>query len=158
MTSLATSQLVAPAHAARVITRKPVRATFTAFFMAVLFTLFAAPAEAATLAPDVAGDRISWDGYPCFDGSNGLTVNTQPRYSAPSAGSYAVQLYLFDGAGRVATYQRLAYIRLTAPTRFTFPRWLFSWSSTGEYSISALVYKWNGSAYQFVARESFGCW
>jgi len=126
------------------------------------------PAQAYSIPANINGSRISWDSsghlYQCYDGpetdADGMVdVNALPTYNAPSAGNYAVQVFLMTTGGSTIRYIPLRYYSLSGPAYIQFwsAAWKASYRYSGEAFVSAYVFKQIGSTYSVVARESFGC-
>lgn len=113
---------------------------------------------AGAMPSDLAGDRISWNSQlPCSDGSDGTSVGTAPRYATTGAGSFEMRVVLYKNDGSRIALGPLYSYRVTASTWLNYPYWSYYTSYTGETYVTAYAYKWNGSIYALVARESLGC-
>ena len=132
------------------------RAAGAAAAVAAVATV-AAPTTAGAIGTDLNGSRIHWNWYPCYDVPS-VSVNAAWTYDTPSAGYYQTRLGLYtrDGGrldlGPLQTWTRYNTVGM-APTT-----WNTSSSYGGEAELTAFVFKWNGSAYALVARETINCW
>lgn len=114
--------------------------------------------SAQAIGTDLNGGRIHWNIYPCSDGASGTSVNAQILYDVPSPGYYQTRLSLY----RAVDDGRLAWGPLVSWTRYNTtglrPPYWSTWNSyTGETELTAFVFKWNGSSYVLVARETIPC-
>jgi hypothetical protein len=114
-------------------------------------------ASAGAIGTDLNGSRIHWTIWPCYDVPS-VTVNAKFTYDTPSAGYYETRLGLYtrDGA-------RLGLGPLQDWTRYNTlgiapAQWNTSSSYSGEAEVTAFVYRWNGTSYGLVARETINCW
>lgn len=123
---------------------------------AISSVALAGPALASP--PDLNGGRISWNSQvPCSDGG-GVSVDTAPKYSAASGGTYRARLVLYSSpGGRLALGTLWQWSNLSGAATLQVPRWTTSSGYTGEAYTTLFVYRWNGSAYALVARESIPC-
>jgi hypothetical protein len=116
-----------------------------------------AAGQAQAIGTDVNGGRIHWNVYPCSDGASGTSVNATILYDVPSAGTYQTRLGLY----RSTDDGRLALGPLVTWTRSNTTGIRTSWSAwngyTGNTELTAFVFKWNGSSYALVARETIPC-
>ena len=117
----------------------------------------AAPSTAGAIGTDLNGSRIHWTWYPCSDVPS-VSVNAKWTYDTPSAGYYQTRLGLYtrDGVrlalGPLQSWTRSNTLGLAPAT------WNTSSGYGGEAEVTAFVYKWNGSAYALIARETINCW
>ncbi len=118
----------------------------------------AQPAHAA--GPDINGGKISWDSHiPCSDGGAGVSVSAHGYYAASNSGYYRLRYALERSDGGVIAYSPVRDWTLSAAstTNLRFPTWYASFSYTGEAHAVAYAFKWNGSSYALVARETVPC-
>lgn len=113
--------------------------------------------SAQAIGTDLNGGRIHWNIYPCSDGTGGTSVNATILYDVPSAGYYQTRLALY----RSSDDGRLALGPLVSWTRYNTTGIRTSWSAsntyTGNTELTAFVFRWNGSSYALVARETIPC-
>ena len=116
----------------------------------------AGSANAGAIGTDLNGSRIHWSFYPCSDVPS-VSVSAKFTYDTPSAGSYQTRLGLYtsDGArlglGPLQTWTRYNTVGI-APVQ-----WNTSSSYFGQAEVTAFIYRWNGSSYGLVARETIPC-
>ena len=111
--------------------------------------------------PDLNGSKISWDGHiPCSDAGNTVTVSAHGYYTAPNSGYYRLRYALERSDGTVIAYSPVRDTQLVAAsaTNLRFPTWNAGpYSYGGEAHAVAYAFKWNGSTYAPVARETVQC-
>jgi hypothetical protein len=115
-------------------------------------------AAAQAMPSDIAGDHVSWNSQlPCTDGGSGTFVDTAPKYLTSGGGYFETRLGLYKNDGSRIALGPLATYHVSVTSWLLYPHWTYSSSYTGDTYVTAYAYKWNGSSYALVARESIPC-
>ncbi len=94
---------------------------------------------------------------PCSDGGAGTFVDTAPKYLTTGGGYFETRLALYKNDGARIALNPLWSYHVNAATWLLYPHWTYSSSYTGDTYVTAYAYKWNGTSYALVARESIPC-
>lgn len=138
--------------------RRPVGARLVAAGFTVVGGVVGLAQAAHAAGPDLNGDRISWDShFPCTDGG-GVYVSAHGSYNAPYAGAYRLRYVLERSDGSRLGISPVRDWSIGGPyDALRFPTWYTSSGYTGQAHAVAYAFRWNGSFYALMARETIPC-
>jgi hypothetical protein len=116
---------------------------------------------AAAVFPSLNGDRIYWvSGDPCDDsGSSAVSTTARISYVVPPGGGYyrlRIGTYTEPDNGRLGL-GTLVQSSLVAGGAHLYASQYDSFGWGGEANVTGFVYRWNGTTWALVARESVRC-